>query len=111
MSTPPSPDHMPPPPAQPAYNHPAQPLAPKSVTITFPVIRGKLAAFLYLVTLVLVGVIAWAQVDQALTARDEYVYFRHQMCSGTVYGADEYDSGDRAEYEELCGHPPRTDDK
>ncbi|WP_327303897.1 hypothetical protein OG730_09945 [Streptomyces sp. NBC_01298] len=108
MSTPPSPDQIPQPPTQPAY---MRPTAPRSITITFPTIHGKLAATLYITTLLLVGAIAWAQVDQALTARDEYVRFRHGQCAGSVYGVEDYDADDIAEYTEICGHAPRKSSK
>lgn len=98
---------IPEPPQVPAYPPPA-PKAPKSVTITFPVVRGKIAAFLYLMTLVLMGLIAWAQVDQALTARDGHELYRSQWCSGTTYGAEDYTSAEREAFEEVCGHPPRS---
>ncbi|MGI5444283.1 hypothetical protein ACQEVM_00760 [Streptomyces sp. CA-243310] len=91
-----------------AYAQPA-PHGAKSVTITFPVIRGKLAASLYLMTLLLLGVIAWAQVDQALTARQGHEMFRHSTCSGTTYDADEYTPAESEAFEEICGHPPRVD--
>lgn len=61
--------------------------------------------------LLLVGAIAWAQIDQALTARDGHEMFRFNHCAGTVYGGDDYTADERAEYEDLCGHPPRTDIK
>ncbi|MEU9111374.1 hypothetical protein AB0D04_06180 [Streptomyces sp. NPDC048483] len=94
------------PPRIPPIAHPA-PQTPKSVTITFPVIRGKLAAFLYLTTLVLMGAIACAQIVQAVTARDSYKMYRNQMCSGTTYGAEDYTSDERESFEDMCGHPPR----
>ncbi|MFE9927850.1 hypothetical protein [Streptomyces sp. NPDC005533] len=81
------------------------------MTITFPTLHGKFAAFLYLMTLLCVGLIAWAQVDMALTTSDQDRRLRHQQCSGTVYGGEDYTSEERDEYEELCGHPLRTDKK
>lgn len=104
---------IPEPPQSPAYAQPIPPVpqaAPRSVTITFPTIHGKLAAVLYTFTLLFLGAIAWAQIDQALTAREGHELYIHQACSGTVYGGEDYTAAERAKFEELCDRPLQVDE-
>lgn len=103
-NTPPTP---PVPPTVPAYALPPQHSVPKSVTITFPVIKGKLAAFLYLITTLLLAVIAVAQVSMALDAADEAARYRHAFCSGEKFGDNDYTDAENEQFRELCGHAPR----